>query len=577
MVGDSPPEPLDNGILETYTLDVGQADARLVITETGALVLVDADIDDVGPKLDQVLDGRAGRQMAGDTTTIDLFVATHLDYDHVNGLSSLHGGYTIDEAAQPSNSRFEITNPQTGEPKEGVKQPVVSDFATNLDRLGVDTISQVAVGESPIIDVETDVQVLAPPTDDHTVEVTRASTGATVSLPPERPNENGAVYKLEGERSALFMGDVQDKSDHYAESWLIQEHDDPASDVDLSADVLFVAHHGSANATSEEFLDRVEPDLAVISSDFAQRHDHPHDEVLKNVHEHDVSVLWTAGHGTTRVDLDETLATERTTDLVTTNAADLAALKHHCREHDVVPEEIETLAPGHLPEETPDWVVESAPIVAQTPEEIVDAAITNADTIEETRQTLAATPDAQDQLRETVQADRAEHVTTDADVERNRGAFFNAKEAERAYQRLPLHTRVRANLPNRFGGIDHPLEDVPATAEMDSLRKFDAVPKAVRKPTAAEQRKRNKIVTRYLQDAERAADTAVEAAETSQEVCQTLRETDGAHEDFLYAIDTPNAHEANKPDQNLDDLLNRAKQQERTTERTHDQDIGLGL
>lgn len=49
----------------------------------------------------------------------------------------------------------------------------------------------------------------------------------------------------------------------------MQQHDDPGSDVDLAVDVLFVAHHGSANATSEEFLKRVDPEFAIISSDFA--------------------------------------------------------------------------------------------------------------------------------------------------------------------------------------------------------------------------------------------------------------------------------------------------------------------
>lgn len=119
MVAGDALEPLDNGVQETYTLDVGQADARFIITKNGKLVLGDADIDNVGTKLDEVLAGRTGPQMEGDRTTIDLFLCTHHHYDHVDGLDSLYDNYEIDDIIQPHDSRFEITDPDTGKPKEG--------------------------------------------------------------------------------------------------------------------------------------------------------------------------------------------------------------------------------------------------------------------------------------------------------------------------------------------------------------------------------------------------------------------------------------------------------------------------
>ncbi|WP_390205601.1 hypothetical protein [Halocatena marina] len=108
------------------------------------------------------------------------------------------------------------------------------------------------------------------------------------------------------------MGDVQDKSDHYGESWLIQEHDNPENDVDLNADVLVAAHHGSNKATSTEFLDRVDPEVAVISSGLHNKHTsenqhdaHPHDATLKRLYDRDIGVYWTPGHGTLRTDLTQ--------------------------------------------------------------------------------------------------------------------------------------------------------------------------------------------------------------------------------------------------------------------------------
>lgn len=363
----------------------------------------------------------------------------------------------------------------------------------------------------------------------------------------------------------------RDKSDHYGESWLIQQHDDPKSDVDLSADVLFVAHHGSANATSQEFLERVDPELAGISSDLGKKHDHPTDEVLKNLHEHDIAVTWTAGHGTTRIDLDGALSTERTTDLETTSPSDLAALKYYCREHDVSPERVKTLAPAHLPEQTPEWVADSAPILAETAEEIVEAAITNADTVEDIRQTLEEHPAATDHLETIVETDREEHVTTPDDVEANRRRYAAAKQ--QANRTPTLIERVQGTLPARFGGTNgaHQPDD-PADA-VDGPIKQTELPRAVRTAqTAASQRAMGVSPADHLLDAEQTADTAVETAETAGELCWGLRQTLGAHKDFLYASTTENAHETEK------ELAgSHTATKEAATDKHHDEDKGRGM
>ncbi|WP_264556110.1 ComEC/Rec2 family competence protein [Halocatena marina] len=573
---------LDNGHWEIHSLDVGQADATLHITERGELILIDADKTDVIEPLDEVLDGRTTSQQDGDRISLHLLV-THLHDDHVRGIGALYDNdYRIQSVTQPDDDRFQVRDPDTGEPKKGVAKDVRDEYVNNLEKHGIDTISQISAGESLSIDSDTDLRVLAPPDTEKSVDVTRASTGADVNLPPKRPNENSAVYKLEGEQSVLFMGDVQDKSDHYGESWLIQEHDNPENDVDLNADVLVAAHHGSNKATSTEFLDRVDPEVAVISSGLHNKHTsenqhdaHPHDATLKRLYDRDIGVYWTPGHGTLRTDLDtEATRPKPTTDLETTSAADVAALKYYCREHDVSPEQIVALTPDHLPEETPAWVADAAPMMVESTEEILDEAIANGESVEDLRQTLDPTPDAHDQLQKSVQADRDEHVTTRADVNRNREAFFSAKRAEDAYKQLPLHTRLRANLPNRFGGIEHPLADVPSSDEIDGPRKVEEVPRAVQHSPAAKRRdKRGIVIDKRLLAAEDAADEAVDTAETSETLCHRLRDTPGAHQDFLYAIDTPDAHTKHKPEEDLSESLEQTNQRERTQKR----DVSLGL
>ena len=52
------------------------------------------------------------------------------------------------------------------------------------------------------------------------------------------------------------------------------------SGINLKADILVVGHHGSKNATSEEFLAAVAPEIAVIQVGAKNKYGHPTQEVL---------------------------------------------------------------------------------------------------------------------------------------------------------------------------------------------------------------------------------------------------------------------------------------------------------
>ncbi|WP_248903509.1 ComEC/Rec2 family competence protein [Halocatena marina] len=574
-------EPLANGRREIYTLNVGQADAHAIITEDGTLNLIDADTTDVGDELDTIVDRRTTPETETGKIPVETFAVTHLHYDHSDGIETLYDhGYEIQHVIEPDEKRYAIRDRETGKPPRGVKATVNDAYARGLKKHDIESITQVSEGES--LSPGWVGQVVAPPNDPGELEFTSPATGRKNTLKATGANANSLAFKTEGEQSVLFMGDVEDTGGLNGESQVMHQHDSEESDVNLDADILVLAHHGSNNATSGEFLDRVDPDITVISSGLHNKHTsenqhdaHPHDATLKRLHDQEIDVYWTPGHGTLRTDLDtEATRPKPTTDLETTSAADVAALKYYCREHDVSPEQIVALTPDHLPEETPAWVADAAPMMVESTEEVVDEAIANGESVEDLRQTLDPTPDAHDQLKKSVQADRDEHVTTRADVNRNREAFFSAKRAEDAYKRLPLHTRLRANLPNRFGGIEHPLADVPSPDEVDGPRKVEEVPRAVQHSPAAKKRdKRGIVIDKQLLAAEDAADEAVDTAETSETLCHRLRDTPGAHQDFLYAIDTPDAHTKHKPEEDLSESLEQTNQRERTQKR----DVSLGL
>ena len=73
---------------------------------------------------------------------------------------------------------------------------------------------------------------------------------------------------IEG-NSFLFTGDAMENA----------ERDMLANGLDLSADVLKVGHHGAATSSCQEFLDAVQPSIAVISCAESSS-EHPHPETL---------------------------------------------------------------------------------------------------------------------------------------------------------------------------------------------------------------------------------------------------------------------------------------------------------
>ena len=76
---------------------------------------------------------------------------------------------------------------------------------------------------------------------------------------------------IEG-NSFFFTGDAMENA----------ERDMLANGLDLSADVLKVGHHGAAASSCQEFLDAVQPSIAVISCAESSS-EHPHPETLKRL------------------------------------------------------------------------------------------------------------------------------------------------------------------------------------------------------------------------------------------------------------------------------------------------------
>ena len=91
--------------------------------------------------------------------------------------------------------------------------------------------------------------------------------------------------------SFLFTGDLSQT----AEEKILTR------DFPLKSEILKVAHHGSKTSTSEKFLEKVSPQIAIICVDKNNKHGHPHQEVLDRLRKNGVKILRTDLNGDIKI------------------------------------------------------------------------------------------------------------------------------------------------------------------------------------------------------------------------------------------------------------------------------------
>ena len=105
-------------------------------------------------------------------------------------------------------------------------------------------------------------------------------------------NETSLIFQLLfGKNTSLFTGDTLVN----VEKQLLE------SGIEVASQVLKVAHHGSKTSSSKEFLEKVAPEIAIISCGRNNPYGHPRQEVLKNLEEFGIKVLRTDQNGDIKI------------------------------------------------------------------------------------------------------------------------------------------------------------------------------------------------------------------------------------------------------------------------------------
>jgi len=205
--------------LEVDFLDVGQGDSILIKAPAGQNILIDG-----GP--DNTVIKRLGENLPWWDKRIDLMILTHPHDDHVTGLIDVLKRYQVEKIL--------YTGVSHNAPNYLAWLKLVRDKKTPLTIIDKEQTINLGAGA--------ELKVLYP---DESI------MGKTF----DDLNQSSIVMMLYyGQNKFLLTGDAGDP----VEKKLIDQG------VDLAADVLKVGHHGSQYSSTEEFLEKVRPKIAVI-------------------------------------------------------------------------------------------------------------------------------------------------------------------------------------------------------------------------------------------------------------------------------------------------------------------------
>jgi competence protein ComEC len=218
--------------LEISFLDVGQGDGIVCKLPNGKVIAIDGGSSSNSQLGEYVLEPFF---KASGVEKVDAWFISHPDNDHYSGfMQVLKSGYSIGKVYVSESVRQD-------ELVEEMEAYHKVDFVEKGEKF---TVGEVVI------------EVLHP----------------NKNYQTEDSNNTSIVLQMDyhGFR-ALFMGDLGSEAEGEVET----------KDVD----VLKVAHHGSKYSTSTEWLEKVNPKMAIISAGKNNRYGHPHEELLERLEE----------------------------------------------------------------------------------------------------------------------------------------------------------------------------------------------------------------------------------------------------------------------------------------------------
>ena len=113
-------------------------------------------------------------------------------------------------------------------------------------------------------------------------------------------NNNAFVCKLNYNKfSMLFTGDIEEET----EKILVSKYKN--SNNILKSTILKVAHHGSKTSSTQEFLDLVKPEIALIGVGKNNKYGHPNEEVINRLQSLHATICRTDKNGEIQINISK--------------------------------------------------------------------------------------------------------------------------------------------------------------------------------------------------------------------------------------------------------------------------------
>ena len=266
------PPPASGGELTIRILDVGpiNGDAILISSPAGKTVLIDAGDTTKGKAVVEALKRNNIQQ-------VDYFIATHPHPDHIGGAAEVFKAVkvlnVVDNGQPPSvavpAAAATPQKPNAAKKPANTKPAKGASLTKFYDDYKAAVTASGAKYETARPGLKYDLgggallTILAPSEPFFTKD--KMGTGGNET------NANSIVARLDyGSFSMLLTGDAEEQSEHRL---LTKE-------LDLKSKVIKLSHHGSKYASSGDFLNRVKPEVAIVSCGAWNRYGHPSQAVL---------------------------------------------------------------------------------------------------------------------------------------------------------------------------------------------------------------------------------------------------------------------------------------------------------
>lgn len=224
--------------LRVIFFDVGQGDSIFIETPNKHQILIDG-----GPSSSDIANKLSSFMPFWDKT-IDLIILTHLESDHVSGLFEVLDNYIVENILW------------SGEYSESEKSKIWKEMIEkeNANIYISNSLDKIIMNDVSLNIIKNDSEIT-------------------------NTNDSSIVTKLSyRDNSFLFTGDISSKIE---KEIIIQ---------DIQSDIIKIPHHGSKYSSSEEFIKKVSPLLAVIQVG-KNSYGHPTDEVLTRLSNFGIKVL----------------------------------------------------------------------------------------------------------------------------------------------------------------------------------------------------------------------------------------------------------------------------------------------